>query len=555
MIPATALLTAAALAALSSPHGSGAEPRSPRVPAPRLPHSVANISDPMSHGVVGDNLLSINEAIQLHNRVLTSAQLSAAELAQLGGPGQDISWINIDASWTPTITVERDFDVILDWPHGILIQGFNGEAILDFSGPGIQHGFRSVSNFCSWRNLILQGGPYGIDLQQSDASFGGTVLDNVTFDGQSQFAFQTAGVSAGGYGRVLFDRCAFRNTPLAVRCDESPSGRTTILAAFSTEIEAATSGFDVRIGPGGSSIFQFDKCDFDVSGTGFRLARNPGDDRSATFAATHLDIRGATCMDLQGEPFGPTTLALRMLHLDATAGGTALRLGPLGASIHGSIDDSAFAGDCPLEVGRNGLLQVANCRFVGGNVTLGAMSVQALGLSSCRLQNAAITTSGQAPIAGASCAIVGGSVAGSAAAPLQLNDSYVATALGAHVSQTGARPHEHLGDLDLQATNATLGGSVTVQADLPPGLFAIFVLGLTLDTPLFVTPDLHVYLDLSNSVVPAGLFQLQQGLTLPIPNDFALLQTDWVFQAAVLPGPGVTAPLLQTPPGGRFVIR
>ena len=38
----------------------------------------------------------------------------------------------------------------------------------------VQHGFRATSNYDNWRNLILQGGNYHIDLVQTDASFGGT---------------------------------------------------------------------------------------------------------------------------------------------------------------------------------------------------------------------------------------------------------------------------------------------------------------------------------------------------------------------------------------------
>src|SRR5262249_3214171 len=105
----------------------------PPVTSAPAPHSVATVNDPLSHGTLGDGRLSLNEAIQLHNRTLQPGQLSIAELNQLSGFGQDISWINIDGTSVPTITVERDFDVIQDFAHGILIEGFNESVVIDFS--------------------------------------------------------------------------------------------------------------------------------------------------------------------------------------------------------------------------------------------------------------------------------------------------------------------------------------------------------------------------------------------------------------------------------------
>ena len=65
-----------------------AESARPRPPV----HSVAYINDTRSHGAVGDQWLSLAEAILLTNRELDEHSLSAAEYAQLGGFGSDIAW-------------------------------------------------------------------------------------------------------------------------------------------------------------------------------------------------------------------------------------------------------------------------------------------------------------------------------------------------------------------------------------------------------------------------------------------------------------------------------
>jgi hypothetical protein len=62
-------------------------------------HAIAFVNDPLSHGTLGDGLLSLNEAILLHNGTLLPSQLSAAEAAQLSlipgtGNTSDVTWIS-----------------------------------------------------------------------------------------------------------------------------------------------------------------------------------------------------------------------------------------------------------------------------------------------------------------------------------------------------------------------------------------------------------------------------------------------------------------------------
>ena len=42
--------------------------------------------------------------------------------------------------------------------------------MLDFSGPGITHGLRVPANSFEMQDVILAGGPYGIDVVQTDAA-------------------------------------------------------------------------------------------------------------------------------------------------------------------------------------------------------------------------------------------------------------------------------------------------------------------------------------------------------------------------------------------------
>lgn len=152
-------------------------------------HSRANVNDPVSHGKIGDGKLSLNEAIQLHNGTLPRSRLSALEQAQLVG-SLDISIVDVDAKVTPTITVERDLDVVIDTAHGFNLDGQNGRVRIDL---GRTRGILATSDFCSFRRLRVQGGQHGIAITQNDTLFGASVED-VDFSGQSiaGFRFSTA---------------------------------------------------------------------------------------------------------------------------------------------------------------------------------------------------------------------------------------------------------------------------------------------------------------------------------------------------------------------------
>ncbi len=543
------ILLAASLWATSGPTGPHGHPK------PGLVHSVANVSDPLSHGAIGDGLLSLNEAIQLHNRTLSPFQLSLGELNQLSGFGSDIAWINIDASWTPTITIERDLDALLDFPHGCLIQGFNGDAVLDFTGPGITRGFLSDSNFCSWRNLVLLGGPYGVDLRQTDASFGGTVFDHVTFDGQTQFAFRGAGLTTGGYSRVLFDQCTFVGAPSAIEFDDTAADRTSILVAFDTQIDTPGPGIVASLGDGGQGIFQFERLRVQAGTSALAVLRPNSGNRPLTFLAAHVEATGNPCMDLQGSAQGATSLDGRMLRLSASGAGLALRVGPLAGLVDGILEDSALAGGAVVETAGATPLVVANLRVQNGAVRFGAQSVSGLEVRDSRFDGCQITTSGSSPVPLQGCCLVGGSVTGQPQATAQLTASYQGGLAGANVTMTGPLAAAQLGSMDAAPSVAQAGGSISATMDLPAGYLGLLAIGPTLEFPVLGPAPFHAYLDTAASVVVPVFFVQQQSLSLPIPNAPEFWGTDWTAQAIVLAANGTAGPAVQIPPGRRFVVQ
>ena len=193
-------------------------------------HSVGRINDPLSHGLVGDGFLSLNEAIRLHNGTLLATQLSAAEAAQIQlipGTGAQtfLAWANFDGSSTPVVTIQQDLDPIVETTYGFYISSDNEPTQLDFSTNPGTHGLRVPANSFQMRDIILSGGQYGLDVTQTDVSgYAGVALDHVHFENQVQFGLRVRTTTPNAVGRVYLEGCTFTNatavTPLA-----TPPGR------------------------------------------------------------------------------------------------------------------------------------------------------------------------------------------------------------------------------------------------------------------------------------------------------------------------------------------
>lgn len=550
--PASLLCAAAALAA-----GGGGAPAG----GPPSFHAIAFVNDANSHGMLGNNLLSLNEAILLHNGTLLPAQLSAAEAAQLSlipgtGGTSDVTWIDIDAANTPVITIQQDLAPILNTPFGLLIKGFGDQVVFDFSGPGITHGLRVPSNSFSMQDIALLGGPYGLDVTQTDVTGqAGLSLQNVRFDGQATFGVNVTGSIPNAPGRAVLDRCRFVNVPLAFQTQEVPAGRSGIYELVDVEIVGAVWGFWATLGAGGFSRFTFDRVHVDASTRGILITRlSVPSGRQVYVEGDHVRVRSADCAQIVGHPTGATWAVLRGWDLHATAGGIALALGDPGHAVFGEVSELTAEGLVQLAGGAAPQpLELRNARCKNGAVTLATSPTQALVVTESRFDGCAVSTLGSGPIAVAQSCFVGGSLQGAAAAPLQLVDSFAANA-GAHVTQANALVAPQLGSMTIAPADPQVGTTVSFQADLPAGLAGVFALGYTAPAPASLTPTLRVYFDLGSYALFPGVYFAQQSLAWLIPASTAFVGTDLVAHLLVLPA-GAVAPWLQLPPPQRFVLR
>jgi hypothetical protein len=520
---------------------------------------MATINDARSHGVVGDNLLSLNEAIQIYNRQLALHLLSTLELQQISGFGPDVDRVFIDGTVLPVITIERDLEPMLDLPHGLQINGANAEVVLDFRGANIGHGFRSAASLCRWHKLVIRGGPYAIDQVETNQPSTGApeftvVLDHVTFEGQGSFAVRKTLVGGPSLSRLVIGSCRFDGVPQALRVDERAPGWGSTLIVQDTEIRGGGGGIEVLLGMQGSGRFAFDRLQVEGTGTALRIDRPAGADRPISVAGTCLDLRGGSGLAIAGTPAADTALALYLLELHAIAPGKALALLPLGGRCAGELAEVTASGDVDVLTGGAPLpLSFWNVRMQNGTLRLGSTGTQPLLLGESRFDGCAIQGLGSAALQPTEWCIVGGSVQAQAPASIACTQSHLATTIGAGTSSVQPRPAQQLGSFTVQPATVRIGNPVVFQAALPPGLSGLFALGLTSTAPLLL-PPFHVYMDPSATATIPGIYRLQQAFQFAIPNNANLIGTDLTAQMLVLPDPGVQAPPLQLPPGRRFVL-
>lgn len=518
-------------------------------------HAVAYVNDWRSHGQVGDGLLSVNEAIRLHNGTLAFNQLSLAESGQLSlipgtGSTTDVTWVDIDGSSTPIITVEQDFDPITDTTFGMLVKGFNDAPVFDFSGANITHGFRVPANSVNFEDIILSGGPYGIDVIQTDAAGqAGVALDNVTFDGQSQFGLRVTGSLAGGIGRVVLGDCTFRNVPQAIVHDEQPNDRITIFEARTVTMRNVGAGVVSTLGDLGTARFTFDRCDFETTGTTIRIVRPAGSSRTTLVEGTHVRLRGSSGLLIDTTSPALTQLDLRMLDVDVL--GTALDTA-IGNRTFGTIEDSTLRGAATIGTANApAALLVRNVQFRNGQVALGA-ATNGLQLHDVRGVGAAVAVQ-FGTVQATGCSFENCTIQTSVNAQLTCDGCHLPSPANG-VTVTNARPAPQLGSMSIQPEFVSVGTTLNLVADLPTGLFGVFVLGFTDALPQLLPAPLHVYTIPSMTFVLPGVYRLQQSYAWSIPNAWAFVGFDLCAQIAVLPDPNVAAPPIHFPPGRRFVL-
>jgi hypothetical protein len=464
-----------------------------------------------------------------------------------------MSWADIDATVVPVISVQRPLDPIGDTLHGLVIHGINGLPVIDFTQTTV--GFVANSNYVAFENLVIRGANVGIEINETNAVTG-AVVDHVEFVQQTTAAMRWNMTTPGGNGRFVAGHLKVTNVPSGLIVDETTANRTTFVFLEDSLMTGVTTGIEFRLGSGGSATYLLERLQVNASSNALRCVRPGGGSRALVLSGTVLQLASAVPFELEGTAAASSAVTLRMLDLRRTSvSGPALLVYPLGGQVSGDIDELRADGGVSVLSGGSGQLVFGNARLTGGVADFGSTGSVQLQILDSRFDGVTVTTQGTVPVQISASCLVGGSLQGSAQAPLQITGSFVASAVGANVGNTAPLPAPQLGSSVLVPLQPVLGGPVALQVDLPSGLFGVWAMGPTAIYPTIMARPIHVYMDLSGTVTLPGLWRLQQALQFTVPNNPLLVASDWTAQLVVLHDPGMQAPELSLPPGVRFVLR
>ena len=512
-------------------------------------HSRAAINDPRSHGSVGDQYLSLAEAILLTNRQLDENSLSAAERAQLGGFGTDIAWGDIDASIVPVITLERDLPILIDTSHGFTVNGSNGIPVIEL---GDTRGLVAESDFVDFSNLHLRGGEHGISITQSDTLFG-SLVSNVEFEGQGVAGLRLVSLVPNAAGRLQVNNCRFRGLPTGLTAHEAGSNRSSQLEIFgNTSFENCGVGVDLRLGPNGSQSLYLNAMTIRGCADAFRVSALGTPRRSLAADIRYCLFDGtSTGLTIAGSATANTLLVLAASEL---VGPTAFRISPLGSRADVALLDTRTHGDFVFAGGGSGRLLIHNSHLVTGTLDLGAVGAP-ITIGETILDRIDLRAGGSSSLAVGDSRWIAGSAIGTTSAPITVSDSHTqSTALGANVTVVRPLAAAPLGTFDAVPLEPATGSTLTLSLDLPAGLDAWITFGRTLEFGTTLA-GFRFYANPSALVTLPGNYSGQASVPIPIPNDPVLRGLDLFFQPIVFGQPGSGLPHTTVPPGRRVLIR
>jgi hypothetical protein len=516
----------------------------PIPPSTTLTQLTAHVTDPLSHGTLGDGLLSFDEAIQLVNGTLTVGQLSAAEAANLTGAGGIVDHIVIDPGVTPTISLQAPLtpvvgtgtEVAID---GIVLPGPGGTMVMTLLlGTTHAHILALRTHQVTVTGLHFDSGQVGIDVHTTSS---GQLEDQMPrIDGCDLHGQSSAGILLTGSGTdhsaVHLHHVHFHNMARAVFLDDQSVGGWAMVHAHHVHMDQVTLGAEVQeAGLGGAMSMCMFFRSMVGGGTNFlRVRRTPGSTQQLMVRIVHCEITttGDT-VDVQGNANGLTMVHHHHSHLTCDPGNKAMLVWPKTAVLdfHGS--EVTFTGD--VAVAANLFTQRVwqqNNEYVNSTITFDVAS-SLPNLLWNRYDNCTIVVPATAstPVRIRTSELVNTTVSGLALlAPVTLEGCWRSGgSLSGQVTELMPAPGRFLSVCEVTPKDVPLGTSFDLITDAPGSVAVFWVLTLSIEQPNTVQEPFRFYGD--PATAETLVFTLGQStIPLTVPNDPAFL--DYEFYLA-----------------------
>ncbi|MGE3173189.1 MAG: hypothetical protein AB7O97_11245 [Planctomycetota bacterium] len=531
--------------------------------APQITHSTAQVTDSLSHGTLGDGLLSLDEAIRLVNGTLLPSQLSPAEAANLSGAGV-VDHVRIDPTITLSIALEAPLTPITGqggevWIEGVIVPFAGGDVLTLLLGGAHAHVLSLQTHEVLVSGLHLDGGVIGFDVHTTAAGVDEhqmARIEDCDLHGQL-----SAGVRLTGSGTdtsaVHLHHAHFHNMARGILLDDQSAGGWAQVHVHHAHMDQVTLAAEVQeAGTGGAmSMFMCFRSEID-GGTNFlRVRRTAGSSQQLMVRVVHCEVvTSGDTIDVQGNANGLTMIHHHHSHLTCDPGSKAMLVGPRTAmfDFHGS--EVTFTGD--VSVAANLFTQRVwqqNNEYVNSTVTFDVAS-SLPNLLWNRYDNCAIVVPSTAstPVRLRSCELVNTTVTGqSLLAPVTLENSWRSGgSLNGQVNETGAAPGRFLSVCEVAPTEVQIGSTFDLITDAPPNVAVFWVATVAIEQPNTAQEPFRFYGD--PATAQTLLFaQGQSTLTLAVPNDPVFTGFEFYLAPVAFSALGY-GPDLHLPRGGRL---
>jgi len=536
------------------------------VPVPHpLAMVFAHVNDTRSHGVVGDGLLSLDEAIRLANGTLMPMQLSAAERARIQGMGSMVDGIRVDAMTTPVITLEAELTALTGMGMGMVVV----EGMPDPMGmrPVLAGGtFPKVlalrGHDMEVMGFEFRGGQVGLDANMMMGTMAmAPMVRDCLFDGQT-----VACIKAHSMGsemtHLMVEETSFRNAPRGILIEDNANGGMVEVDGEWNEWDGVQVAVDiVENGRSNMSMAMFWRCTMRNGAQFFRVRRGATSNSQLMLRMVHCDfVTSGDTVDVQGVNGGLTIVHHHHSRFTAGAGRKALWCHPRTGEfdVHGS--EMEFRGDVSIaanlftqriwmqnnvHMGGTFTLDTGGSlpnllwnRFEGTQVVVPPTATTQVRLRSCEFWNAAVN--GQA-----------------LAAPVTMEGCYSnGTSMAGQVTVHNAAAAPFLGRTTVTPSNPQVGSVLTLACDMPFGVGLVWDFAIAMPRPVTTREPVRIYGDVATAVVLPGYSVFQSTTNVPIPANPNLIGLEFHVQGVQVPiVAGSAAPAYYLPTGGLVRLR
>lgn len=511
---------------------------------------VATVNDPLSHGLPNDNLLSLDEAIRVANGALPMASLSAAERAQISGTGMHVSMIHVMAMLTPTITVQSPLTDVMGGGMmagrlSIMGMGTPMMARPTLLGGNQAHVLALRTHMVTVMGLRFDGGQVAVDARMG--AMMGMPMTHMAQLMNCELQNQiTAGIRLHGSGSdesmLMTMNSRLSNMPVGYQLDDQTTGTGMLMseAEFVT-MNNVTLGADVQDnGNGAMSMWMLFRSTFTQGQTLARIRRTASSANQFMFRIVHSDaVCSGDVLDLQGTANGLTMLHHHHGDFTAGPGGKTVWTYPRTAlfDVHGS--EMVFRGDVYIS-GNTFTPRVwqQNNRYQNGTVTYdcdGALPNLLWNVyENCQL---VVPATARSPVTVRNSEFYNSTVDGqSLFATATVRGSYrVGGGVNGLATEVNPAPAEFLGTTTVSPADPQIGGTLSLHADLPPGIGGFWDFAFSYARPTTTAEPFRFYGDPATAIVLPGMVVFSSTTNVPLPNNTALVGLELYVQPVTIP--------------------